>query len=281
MRTSNFFSKFSSHEWRFLDDSLTSSVVNPSVLSPRQLDLIAQYQQRVEAVENRSDSVQRMTINEKSENEIEQHKVVFDSVDVDHSIEKRPPTPVIVWRTSAKVKLATDLPSELVEMLMEDPVNESKPKRVQHRSSIMESGPPPVPLLKQKDAMLELSEKLIRVIPKTIHPNYEEKDKVTRKLGATNRVKYGAWYMPIEDWHAEKSVSTSNVDLESDSAVDARLAELTTQIKDLEIAKAYKSYILEQTSREVPVPHYLRNVHVDLQTSRTPSRNQTPLVGYR
>ncbi|ETW00235.1 hypothetical protein H310_07626 [Aphanomyces invadans] len=115
----------------------------------------------------------------------------------------RPTTPHIIWRTSDRVHLATDIPSQLMA-----PSNQ--------RAS---------PSTAPKTSRIQLPEK-----PK--------------------KSKYGAWYMPPQEW-GKQTVRRSDVESLRN---DERALEIRDQIPKLFIAREYKNFILAKSDA---LPSYL------------------------
>ena len=169
----------------------------------------------------------------------------------------RPPSPIIIWRPSARVQIATDLPPELVAELL-DGENVSGAgaagKADGERHDFMQKGD-----LSSAGAAIAMkghSSKMWRMKKK--------KKKRPRR--------YGAWYVKPSQWndmmsgklevtssqHEQKGFS---VDSDIDRVIDGKVKEMKAVIPKLFIAKSYRAWLMKQNktkpSDALPLPSYL------------------------
>ena len=217
---------------------------------------------------------------------------IFD--DDDESDRSRSPSPIIIWRPAARVKVATDVPPELLEDLLEEEDEEedgpfemtagnaSPPltgrsqmsgatitKRNRRVSSFAADHIPPQ--LSQSLAMTRPSGRIIK------RPDVHRVTgaNLRRKKGRDFKKNYGAWYIKPDLWKdcasgkgekvlAQKQEGVSETEKmrqEMARALDETSAELEKKLPKLFITKQYRTYLIEQSKRAhteaLPLPHYL------------------------
>jgi len=158
----------------------------------------------------------------------------------------RAPSPVIIWRHAAPVKVATNIPPELV----------AKPRR----KSVDASGPSEA----KGDA---LSRPLaLRGPTKRVANTWGKSAPRPR----SNKLPYGAWYLPPESWGKEAPPHDGEAAMElvkvrdpsallsqSTSAADAAAAGITSKVGSQYSSRMFKDFLKQNNWR---VPEYLQRV---------------------
>ena len=211
----------------------------------------------------------------------------------DHS---RSPSPIIIWRPAARVKVATDVPPELLEDLLEDDDSEDEVPQAAKRNSFIKK---PIPQQEAaKKAVLKKSKRLstftsshkTKENPKRPKPVKKKTDGTRRpdvhrpltdaekrkKKGIDLKRNYGAWYIKPELWKdcaegkGEKVLKTREATTsetekmrqEMTKELDNNAKELEKKIPKLFITDQYRKYLMAQNkhahSEALPLPHYLQ-----------------------
>ena len=208
-----------------------------------------------------------------------------DAAFYDDLEESRSPSPIIIWRPAARVKVATDVPPELLQDLLSEeeeeqevekskrkrPANVSRSRRI---SSFHASHSP-----KNSDGLLATKSSTLKEVAKSRSPrlNPEMEIKEMSKTGSKipsstlaklkNRPKYkdfkhkyGAWYINPTKWNdcahgkGEKALTTKGqvtseterMRQEMSLALDETQKKLGEKIPKLFITEQYRSYLLQK-----------------------------------
>mmetsp|Transcript_39677 Transcript_39677/g.48137 ORF Transcript_39677/g.48137 Transcript_39677/m.48137 type:complete len:362 (+) Transcript_39677:192-1277(+) len=167
--------------------------------------------------------------------------------------DNRSRSPVIVWRPSVRVRLATDLPEELFEDELEE-VNSAL-----EMPGLLARRLPPL----EADGGRAYTSLTAR--PQWNAPGNRKREQV--------HPRYGAWYIPAKDWgvnawptrrgwdETEPSTVRSKKEIkhaeESQRGLNEYQELLESQIANLYSSRAYKDYIKATGDR---IPHYLHCV---------------------
>jgi hypothetical protein len=177
-----------------------------------------------------------------------------DSDDEEDS--NRPDSPIIIWRPSARVQIADDLPPELVAELLGHP----SPSSTNGGKNAAPSSPrsPRSPRLGGGGGGGDHAWNSGRGKGK---PSFLKKD-------------YGAWYLRPKEWNKSmtgelknayekaQQVRVGGTNSEVDRVIEEKSAELNQILPKLFISNAYREW-LEKQDREhpehaLPMPHYLK-----------------------
>jgi hypothetical protein len=187
-----------------------------------------------------------------------------ESDDDSEGPKERSASPVILWRTSARVKVANDIPSEL-------------------RSVFIAAGSSPGA---RRDAAAPA---VTEVVPKPPRPGSRRALEAAKQAAAqkqremcARRQQYGSkWFMPAESWHVALDADDESLNaaasapgaLASGAAeairktraaaaeLERKLDDTRSQLGALDISRAYKQFIMEQKGGP-GLPHYLKHVEV-------------------
>jgi len=201
----------------------------------------------------------------------------------------RPQSPVITWRPSARVKLATDLPLELLNSELLDPIQEgAAPAAPAAAASPAKGGggkPTPAGAAAKPGVLGKegLKKKKAKKAKSKALPKEGSGDNMwLHHREPREQRKYGAWYVPVKFWGADlawregkkvlppsfKAYQAQCGILSAESDVDAHEAKVSEQILNLYSSKMYKDYVLKTGQ---PVPHYLTKVEAVVR-SKQPTR---------
>lgn len=153
---------------------------------------------------------------------------------------RRSSSPVIIWRPSARVKLATDIPLELLTGLAD---------------SLPHGGTPYVstePTFYGVPPTARLSAGTQGMAAPDAMDEGAHTDRGPRRVN-----KYGAWYLPPKQWNRAAKLDGADPQESEESAKDAKLQDKTALLSTLYSSRIYKEYIKQSGAR---VPHYLANV---------------------
>lgn len=148
------------------EDTLVAEIIKSSTKESSELDdsqsiFSSEMNSEIEDEDEDEDEDEEEDIEEEHENRL--NKVVSDKREEDNF--GRSPSPVIVWRPSCRIKIATDIPPELLED-SDDSIEEIIEDRWQ-------------------DA----------------YPLFSQKSSSIKPEGATQkRQRYGVWHLPVELW---------------------------------------------------------------------------------
>eukprot|EP01083_Nonionella_stella_P075481 205234_1 len=151
---------------------------------------------------------------------------------------ERSQSPVIVWRPSARVKIAEDLPVELKSVFRDE-----TPVDVEKRTLISE----PQSHLKAWDE---------------VHQKHKQQHSGRFKFNISPtkrkaRLGYGAWYIHPSKWEYREKTEDKKQLKRVSPVIEERVKELTSEIPSKFIAKAYKRYIMRECKNNRTVPTYL------------------------
>jgi hypothetical protein len=211
----------------------------------------------------------------------------YDTTDAsfyDDLDESRSPSPIIIWRPAARVKVATDVPPELLEDLLDDEEEEMKTTNKQKRpsnikrsrrmssfhashspkssngknvttkfSTFKEKAQSKSPRLKPDQEIIALANGKNKMPMSTL-------EKIKRRPKYRDfKHKYGAWYIKPDKWNAcangraEKVLTvkgkskseTEKMRQEMSTALDETQKKLEKKIPKLFITEQYRKYLLE------------------------------------
>ncbi|KAL3893020.1 MAG: hypothetical protein SGPRY_014553 [Prymnesium sp.] len=201
---------------------------------------------------------------------------VYHKTDKGGNMEEEPrnaPSPVIIWRHAAPVKIATNLPPDLMP-----PEQANAHATSIRRHAVNENNNTPV-------------HGGARAIASTAVAN-EIKE---RRAAVAKRTQYGAWYLPTEQWSARTQVLADETGRgqskpvrslgggsatggTTDGDEQAGEQDLSDTIPKLYSSRMYKEYLKSQ--RHTRMPHYLLHVEDSPKHSNSLSsrRGNIPLI---
>lgn len=177
----------------------------------------------------------------------------------------RSPSPVIIWRPTMRIKLATDIPPELL------PDYNGQMFEEEENFPLDDSMHPPSLFPASKHYSRHYEE---------VSSSFIYKPKTPKKPA-----RYGAWYLPVDQWQktlTENPRTEESIEQEAEKytkrismyghdqdpykgaedgqgdSLDAKTVEILNQIRKLPISMKYKEYILKEGRGRVP--HYLGRV---------------------
>ena len=199
--------------------------------------------------------------------------------------ESRSPSPIIIWRPAARVKVATDVPPELLEDLLNEdeeeqevekprrrkPTNVSRSRRI---SSFHASHSP-----KNSDGLSATKSLTLKEMRKSRSPRLNPEMEINEMSKTGSKIpnstltrlknrpkykdfkhKYGAWYINPTKWNdcahgqGEKALATKGqvtsetekMRQEMSSALDETQKKLGEAIPKLFITEQYRTYLLQK-----------------------------------
>jgi hypothetical protein len=177
----------------------------------------------------------------------------------------RSPSPVIIWRPNARVKLATDISPDLRAALL----GGESSKQAQANNTTGKQ--------QQQQQQQQKKQRLPRIAPR--------KKKPVRHIPSSfdytapnrqPRPQYGAWYLPTKKWRLRypKEYEGDEDDSDGDTPrarikehhakrdreLTKRQEKCDAEIPSLYISRAYKSFVRHHRSNTTKMPKYLRNV---------------------
>lgn len=169
----------------------------------------------------------------------------------------RPESPIIIWRPSARVRVADDLPDHLVAELLGEPVKPAKPAPTFSSAA-------PKPRRKLRKASGKVSGAANAGVPKSERA----------RPPACGAKTYGAWYMKPGNWNGmhkgtlaqeyreSKQKQSTGADVEVERALNAKAQEFKSILPKLFISSAYREWLEKQNKGDpdtaLSLPHYLQ-----------------------
>lgn len=193
-------------------------------------------------------------------------------VGTDHSDEKRAPSPVIIWRHAAPVRIAENVPADLL------PFEPAEPNG--SRRSLQSSSAAGVALIQQERPL--------------VHGTRSEEQRLQEVLRMQKRSHYGAWYLPVSEWNSRLDATpaggaagqklrpgssasrrpsgggNSPPPAGDEASEDDEGQSFTETIPKLYSSRVYKEYL--QSRRINRIPHFLHAVEPS-----SPSRVEPPI----
>lgn len=214
-----------------------------------------------------------------------------DDSDQGESVDKnRSPSPVIIWRPTARVKVARDIPAELQSIFLgqkpDRPERSSNADQYDHLSTIG-ALVATAPIQPYSARTHNHGRRHHRPLPPPPESSFTFRPRNTKKAP-----KYGAWYMPTKRWQVQGNEDNldsdpsrlaasyldpgvARPDNAKNQALVTKAQELKHQIPGLYISKAYKSFIKDRAKKlssagNTRLPHYLQRVKDDNEMGANP-----------
>lgn len=188
----------------------------------------------------------------------------FDEAEVDEEIDEpdERSTHAIIWRPAGAVRLATNVPAELLAPTAQQP--QQPPQR-----------PPPVASARGVRAVQPTTDagrtpRLLRAAP--LRPVWNRGAPV-KPASDVQKLPFGAWYLPAAAWgkpaplHDGDAAAAlrhvldpTELAAKGDSAADRKTAGLEGKLTSLYSSRSYKTYLQKAGAR---VPSYLQRVDTD------------------
>ena len=227
-------------------------------------------------------------VNELDDDKNENYYDTTDAGFYDDLDESRSPSPIIIWRPAARVKVATDVPPELLEDLLDDDDEEDLEQDGRHRPSTLASSRRMSSFhaahSPKTDGGKNVTTKAstFKEMSKSKSPRLKPEHEMQQLANAKNKMpmstlekikrrpkyrdfkhKYGAWYIKPDKWNdcangrAEKVLTikgkgtseTEKMRQEMSTALDETQKKLEKKIPKLFITEQYRRYLLDQNKQ--------------------------------
>lgn len=192
----------------------------------------------------------------------------------------RSPSPVIIWKPSSRVQIATDLPSKLKSIYVKGSASTAINPTAQsaNNMSIIEEeysdisylelqGIKPVQSSIDYNSYENIKNRKFIEAEQKWNSNHPQSNKSSKyssnKINIKKKVQYGQWYIPPHKWRVKKEGEKCKQQKKGkrNAELDEKEKHLKNVLPQLFISKMYKDYIINHENTDKRnLPSYLLNI---------------------